>query len=95
MALPKPEPLSPIDARNLMREIIEHGEVQFSGHAIQEMADDDLQTTDCINVMRGGVVEWSEEQNGTWRYRVATPRMCVVVAFPSATRLRVVTAWRK
>lgn len=49
------EPLSPPEARRLIREIIE---------------------------------------NGSWRYRVRTARMAVIVAFRSETALRVVTAWR-
>ena len=92
--LPKPEPFTPADARKLIREILAVGEVQFSGHANKEMADDQLQTTDCLNVLRGGVVQPPDFEKGTWRYRVVTARICVVVAFPSATRLKVVTVWR-
>ena len=49
---------------------------------------------DAINVLRGGIVEPGEFENGSWRYRVRTQRMYVVVAFRSETELRVVTAWR-
>lgn len=94
-ALPDPDPLSPDDARRAFREIIEHGEVQYSGHALSEMAADKLETSDCMNVLRAGKVEPPELINGTWRYRVSTQRMCLVVSFSSNTRLRIVTAWRK
>lgn len=93
--LPKPEPLAAPDARKLIQEIVKNGAVGFSAHAEKEMAKDDLQTTDCLNVMRGGIVGPGELIDGTWRYRISTPHMCVVVAFPSATKLRVVTVWRK
>lgn len=44
----------------------------------------------------GGVVEPAEFENGSWRYRVRTNRMMVVVAFDedSESELVVVTGWR-
>ena|SRR5712692_8161934 len=88
------EPLSPPDARRLIREILIAGEVVSSGHAAEEMAKDGLTLVDCIDVLRGGVVEPAELERGTWRYRIHTRRIGVVVAFRSETRLVVVTAWR-
>ena len=58
------------------------------------MEADDLKAGDCLNVLRGGWVEPAELEAGTWRYRVATQRIVVVVAFRSETVLVVVTAWR-
>ena len=88
------EPLSSPDARRLILEILTVGEVVSSRHATDEMAKDDLSLVDCINVLRGGVVERAELERGTWRYRVRAQRISVVVAFRSETRLVVVTAWR-
>ncbi|MDD5310086.1 MAG: DUF4258 domain-containing protein [Deltaproteobacteria bacterium] len=88
------EPLKTREAGRLIREIVRNGSVAFTGHAFAEMAKDDLATTDVINMLRGGVVEPAEFENGSWRHRVRTARICVVVAFRSATELRVVTAWR-
>jgi hypothetical protein len=88
------EPLSPPEAKRLIREILAGGEVVSSRHATEEMKNDDLTMVDCINVLRGGIVEPAEWENGTWRYRVHTQRIWVVVAFRSETRLVVVTAWR-
>lgn len=34
-------------------------------------------------------------QEGTWRYRVHTERMAVVVTFVSESKVKLVTAWRK
>lgn len=67
----------------------------FSNHALRELANDDMTTADCMNVLRGGIVEQPEWERGSWRYRVRTNRMCVVVAFRSERHLVVVTAWRK
>ncbi len=86
--------LSPASARKLIGAIVSNGIVVFSGHAIGEMKKDKLESTDCLNVLRGGIVHPAEFLNGEWRYRIATPRIAVVVAFVSDARLRVVTAWR-
>ena len=86
--------LTPVQARDIVRRALEHGTVSFSSHARDEMAKDGLQSTDCLNVLRGGVYESPELINGTWRYRVSTRRICVVVAIPTEDRVRVVTAWR-
>jgi hypothetical protein len=91
---PALEPLKPAGAKKLAREIVENGVVTVSSHAREEMANDDLGMADCLNLLRAGVFEPAEFINGQWRYRITTPRICVVIAFTSSTRLRVVTAWR-
>ncbi len=88
------EPLSPPQARRLIQDILAGGEVVSSRHATEEMAKDDLTIIDCINVLRGGIVEPAEWENDSWRYRVHTQRIWVVVAFRSEKRLVIVTAWR-
>jgi hypothetical protein len=89
------EPLTLPHARKLIRQILLTGTVSFSTHALQEMAHDHMTTVDCTNVLRGGVVEPPEYRDGTWRYRVRTASLSVVVAFRSGTHLAVVTAWRR
>lgn len=89
------EPVKPDRARRLIREILEGGQVAFSGHALDALADDELSTVDAVNVLRAGIVDPAEFEKGCWRYRVRTPRMVVVIAFRSATEIRVVTAWRE
>ncbi|MEO7041568.1 MAG: DUF4258 domain-containing protein [Gemmatimonadaceae bacterium] len=91
---PTVEPLKPPEAKQLVREIIENGIFDFSGHAQEEMAKDDLEAADCLNVLRGGVYQPAEPEGMEWRYRVSTTRIVVVFAFVSAIRLRVITAWR-
>ena len=87
-------PLSPPEARRLIREILAGGEVVSSSHAMEEMDENDLTIVECVNVVRGGIVEPAEWENGSWRYRVHTQRIWVVVAFRSERRLVIVTAWR-
>lgn len=88
------EPFDSAKAKRLIRGILEGGAVTFTGHALREMEADDLQTVDAVNVLRGGVIEPPELEKGTYRYRVRTSRICVVVAFRSSRELAVVTAWR-
>jgi hypothetical protein len=88
------EPLASSDAKRLIREILGAGEIVSSRHATDEMSMDGLTMVDCINVLRAGIVEPAELVRGTWRYRVHTQRMWIVVAFRSERRLVIVTAWR-
>jgi len=88
------EPLSPTDARKLIRRILKDGVMLVSKHAEKEMAKDELTMPDCIAVLRGRWVEPAEFEGGSWRYRVATSKVVVVVAFAAETELAVVTAWR-
>jgi hypothetical protein len=88
------EPLKPAAAKRLIRGIIQAGTVSLSKHAQEEMTKDDLNLVDCVNILRGGVVAPGELERGSWRYRVSTPRICVVVAFRSDVELVIVTAWR-
>lgn len=88
------EPLRPTEARSRIRRILEEGCVLFSRHANEEMGKDNLSAEQCIKVLRGGVVEPAEWEHGSWRYRVHTASVWVVVAFRSEIELVVVTAWR-
>jgi len=90
-----PEPFDPDDAKRRIRDILKSGVVAASVHALEEMANDNLTMVDCVNVLRGGWVEPAEWERGSWRYRVWTARICVVVAFRSESELVIVTAWRK
>jgi hypothetical protein len=97
------EPLSPDAATTLVRRITREGKVAFSQHAIHEMQADKLTIVDCVNVLRAGAVRQPADlEKGTWRYRVQTNRMTVVIAFRSdendtskADELVIVTAWRQ
>jgi hypothetical protein len=88
------ERLDPTVAQRLIRKILAEGQVSWSDHAKAEIAKDKLHIPDCANVLRAGVVEEPEYERGTWRYRVRTQRICVVVAFRAENELAIVTAWR-
>ncbi len=88
------EPLKPDAAKQLIRRILKSGRFTYSKHALAEILADDLTTVDCENILRGGVVRPAEIEKGSWRYRVETNRMAIVIAFRSSEELVVITAWR-
>ena len=89
------KPLTPTQARKLIRHIIEVGEMEFWRHAQEEMANDELSQVDCLNVLRGGWPHGGECYGSRWRYQVHTQTICVVVQFESEKHLAIMTAWRK
>ncbi len=89
------QPLDQVAARGLIQGIVDDGSVAYSKHALEEMQKDRLTTVDVVNVLRGGVVAPAEHENGSWRYRVWTQKMCVVVVIRSESELKVVTAWKE
>jgi len=88
------EPLKPAAAKTLIQAILKSGNVGMSRHALEEMEKDKLIVGDINNVLRGGVVEEGELEKGSWRYRVRTSKIFVVICFRSETELHVVTCWR-
>jgi len=88
------EPLSNEHAQKLIREVLKNGTVFFTTHAQKAMADDQVSTPDVENLLRAGWVEMSEYENGEWRYRVRTQKLCAIVAFESEAELTIVTVWR-
>lgn len=91
--------LSPTQARKILSEILNRADISkitFSGHCRKEMTVDSLTTVDIFNVLKAGRIydepEWVHE---TYRYRVETDKIIVVIAFGKPSFIRCVTAWRK
>lgn len=91
---PSTRELKPDEAEALFRRVVKEGDVAFTGHAIEELEKDNLHTTDCLNVLRGGRVVATELRHGKLRYRVTTKLMTAMVAVASETEVCVITAWR-
>lgn len=88
----------PVDAqtlRQILLSALSGGEVRFSRHGLDEMGKDGLVERDCVNVLRGGVLDGCDFEQGSWRYRVRTPKIVVVVGLRAADAVVVVTAWRE
>lgn len=88
------EPLTAKAAKTLIKKILQDSDAVMSNHALREMEKDKLIVGDVLNVLRGGVVDEPEFENGSWRYRVRTNKIVAVVCFRSETELHVVTCWR-
>ncbi len=74
--------LKPREAKSFILDILRHGNIVYARpHAIQRMEERDISTLDCENILRGGVVQEPELENGVWRYQVRTRRMTVVAHF--------------
>ena len=89
------EPLEPPTTRQVIRAILDDGHIEFSRHALEEMEQDGLSELDIINVLRGGWPSPAEYERGSWRYRISTRSIVVVVAFRSQSWAVIVTAWRE
>lgn len=88
------------EARKLVSKIMsaEPHNVVFSRHALDELLKDELTTVDALNILKSPdakIPHEGEMEKGTFRYRLETERICLVVAFESAVKLIVVTGWRK
>ena len=87
-------------ARVEMRRLLSGGWIKWATHAEERLKEHRLTIPDVINVVRAGVVDEGELENGSWRYRVRTQRIAVVAAFDGdddedkADTLVIVTAWR-
>lgn len=92
--------LDKTQARKLLTKITHQhpANVRFSRHALNELENDDLTLSDILNVIRSPdakIVGDGEYENGSFRYRLETNRITVVVAFDSPTSFVVVTTWGK
>lgn len=89
------EPFRAHEAKRRIRAILASGFVEYDlPHFRQEAAKDNIDMMDVTNVLRCGVVEEAEMENGEWRYRVRTQKFCVVVQFEAEDEILLITTWR-
>ena len=89
------QPVRAPEAKKLLRRIINCGVVTYAQpHAIDRIKERKLSILDCENVMRAGLVEEAEWENGAWRHQVRTQKIVVVIEFLSEDEVLIVTAWR-
>jgi len=72
--------------------------IRFSAHALEQLKARALTTSDVFNVLKSPharILSDAEFENGSFRYRLETSNIMVVIAFVSKTSFVVVTAWRK
>lgn len=61
------EPLGEVEAKRLIRTILDTGRVAWTEHVTKQRDARNLTTVDCVNVMRAGSVEPPDYELGTWR----------------------------
>ena len=89
--------LTSVQARKVLAEIFNNSPnlVSFTKHAREKMVERDLKTGDILNVLKGGkILSEPEFENGSFRYRVQTKKITVVLAFRKPNHVVVITAWR-
>jgi hypothetical protein len=90
--------LSSGQARKVLSEIFNQNPnlISFSKHALEEMENDNLRTGDILNVLKAGkIFDAPEFENGSYRYRIQTQKITVVIAFRKPNHVVIVTAWRE
>ncbi len=89
------------EARKLITKIMNHmpHKVFFSRHALEELKKDGLTTLDAINILKSPgarIYTDGEFEKGSYRYRLETTNMMVVVAFLElGDGMIIITAWDK
>lgn len=92
--------LDKTQARKLVLKILNRTpeKVRFSWHALKELTNDNLTTGDALNVLKSAdarIIHEPDFENGSYRYRIGTRKIVIVVAFDSPESFVVVTGWRK
>jgi hypothetical protein len=88
-------------ARKLIGQIVNAQVINliFSRHSLAELENDDLTTADVLNVLKSPdsrILKDGELINDTYRYRVETAYLLVVMAFnEDGKQIIIVTAWDK
>ena len=89
------------EAKKLISKIMTFfpGNIYFSRHSIQELRNDSLSTIDALNLLKSHdskIHDEGELINGSFRYRLETSNILLVVAFREDGKgLTVITAWDK
>ena len=88
------------EARKLLGRIIREypDNVLFSRHAVEELAKDNLTVVYANNILRSTdaqILVEGEFEKGSYRYRLETTDVCLIIVFNSDQELVVITAWRK
>ena len=97
----KAQRLSKNEARKQVTKIISKhpANIYFSSHALEELDNDDLTTADALNVLKSPnskIHKDGEFKNGSYRYRLETNNLMIVIAFQEAgDGISIITAWDK
>ena len=84
-------------ARKILSEIFNYNPnlISFTKHAREQMSERDLKSGDVLNVLKAGKIFGEPEyEKGSFRYRVQTQKITLVVALKQPNHVVVLPAWR-
>jgi hypothetical protein len=90
--------LSPGQARKVLAEIFNYNPnfIAFTKHAREQMLKRNLKSGDVLNVLKAGkILSEPEFEHDSFRYRVETNKIVVVIVFKKPNHVVIVTSWRK
>lgn len=91
----KVQPYRKGEAKRLLKSILSKGFVTYSRpHALDRLKERNISTLDCENVLRAGIVDEAELENGAWRHHVRTQKIVIVIEFLSEEEVLILSAWR-
>jgi hypothetical protein len=90
------EPLDPPTAKALAAEALRAGSFFVTDHARKRLAQRKLKIPDIHRIIKSGVYQQANLEDGTWRYPIWTVSITVVIAFRafSPPAIRLVTAYQ-
>tara|TARA_R110002073_G_C9496099_1_gene581318 strand:- start:10189 stop:10554 length:366 start_codon:yes stop_codon:yes gene_type:complete len=88
------QPLPVATVKQLVRSILDNGQLIFSKHALAELAKDSLTTTDAVAVLRGGAYTGPEFENGGLRYRSEGRGVAIIFELEEVSCCVVITGWK-
>jgi len=83
--------------RKVLTEILKSrpNNIVITSHCKKELKNDDLIVNDLINVLHKGMIYQDPEfEHGSWRYRVETNKITVIITFEKPQKIICVTTWR-
>lgn len=89
--------MNKVQARKVLFEIFNTDQslISFSKHGLVSLDKCNLKTGDVLNVLMAGKIKGDPEfEHGSYRYRVETNKITVIIAFRKPNHVVVVTAWR-
>lgn len=90
------EPLSAINAKQLLKKIIWSGSQVKTQHFHERMLERAIEDTDIVNTLKYGFVDERQTafEDGTYRYQVCTNKITIVIAFVDEDSIVLISVWR-
>jgi hypothetical protein len=88
------EPLDEASLKRWLKSVLAGGTLTFHSHAQFRMDERGIPEAECMSALRAGKLADVGFEHGTWRYRMETSRVAVVVVVRSDEEAVILTCWR-